>query len=293
MLSRMRPWIGGALLGLIALVALDAWGQYTVVGAGIQRILINHSRQPSGVAEIQCLHDGGACYRDAGVVTIDLNQVSGGGGSGNIQTPDGGVAARSIMVAGNDGGTVLASTAVSIDVSGNITIPTGATIDGRDPSADGLVIDGLPASSLSASFVSPGDAGFVEGVYRGTGATYNADAGYVINACRVSLPLRTTCQLRVRWLAASVVGVDASSETINTGTFCRIYTVRLTSSLITPVDAGLPAYVTNCETDNGGLTMGIHAQADGSVFEPTVQGIASTHIRMRCLVDNIDCVDNP
>lgn len=339
---RYRGHVVGALLALVALVAVDAYGQYTVVGQGIQRVLINGARQPSGVSEIQCVHDGGACYRDAGVVTIDLNQVSGGGGAaaldagsvgtsllasgavttaklddasvttekianstilledlaaatraGFVQPPDGGVASRSVMVSADDAGTVLASTAVAIDVSGNITIPTGATIDGRDPSADGLVIDSLPASSLSASFVAPGDAGFVEGVYRGTGATYNGDAGYVIPACRVSLPLRTACQVRVRWFAASVAGVDASSETVTVGSFCRIYTVRLTSTGVTPVDAGLPAYVTNCETDNGGLTAGIHLQADSGVIEPTVQGVAATHIRWMCRVDNIDCVDNP
>lgn len=234
MLSRMRPWIGGALLGLIALVALDAWGQYTVVGAGIQRILINHSRQPSGVAEIQCLHDGGACYRDAGVVTIDLNQVS-GGGSGNIQTPDGGVASRTIMVAANDGGTILASTAWSVTIAGNVEGPSGATVDTVDISQLAATVSGMPANPLASSFVNPGDANHVQGVYRCSGFTNLSDAGVVFPGCGFSVSPNKNTIVRVRYYLTAVASIDAGSTNQNIGFMCRIYAIR------TGTDGGVQA----------------------------------------------------
>jgi hypothetical protein len=219
--------------------------------------------------------------------------AGGGTGSGNITAPDGGVKARTIMVSADDAGAQLASTTVEIDVSGNISVASGATVGGRDLTDDGTKIDGLPLEVLSAGAVSPGDAGFVAGTYYGTGATYNADAGYVVPACRVALPLRTGCRFRVRWHGVSVVGTDASSDSVTVGSFCRIYIARTNTTGITPVDAGLPAYVSNCETDIGSLTAGVMMQSDGSVAEPTVQGVAATHIRWTCTVDDIVCAYNP
>jgi len=266
-----------------------------VSGVGGRRVLVGTMLLGTllGVVLPRLLEPGEA---DAGVTVIGGTATlpaGGGSGSGNIAAPDGGVKARTIMVSADDAGTQLASTTVEIDVSGNVSVPTGATIGGRNLTDDGTQLDNLPLEVLSAGMVSPGDAGFVQGVYYGTGATYNADAGYVVPACRVSLPLRTGCRFRVRWHGVSVTSTDASSDSVTVGSFCRIYIFRTNTTAITPVDAGLPAYVSNCETDIGSLTAGVMMQSDGGVAEPTVQGVAATHIRWTCTVDDIVCAYNP
>ena len=81
---RARGLLLLTLGALFALVGLDvASADPTFVGRGIQRVLINGTRTPAGVSEIQCKSDAGACYRDAGVVTFDFDQV----GAGSVPNP--------------------------------------------------------------------------------------------------------------------------------------------------------------------------------------------------------------
>lgn len=266
---------------LFALVGLDvASADPTFVGRGIQRVLINGVRQPSGVSEIQCVGSSSACYRDGGVVTI----VPGSGGGSGL--PDGGP--DNAIVRADGISTAIQTSQITIDDSGNLSVPLAATVDGRDVSALGTIIDSLPLDPMPTSKMSPADASFVQGVYQGSTYTNNGDAGTQIPACVLSMPLRSACRVRVRWQAATVSGLDAGAAVSAASSWCRIYSFYTNATGI-----GAAPNAVNCETDHAGVTAGITVQFDGAVLQPTFQGPAATNLRLDCFVDDITCVYNP
>lgn len=270
--------MGSAILVAGLLLSPTADGQ--TFGQGILRVLINGVRQPSGVSEIQCVGSSSACYRDGGVVTI----VPGSGGGSGL--PDGGP--DNALVRADGISTAIQTSQVTVDDSGSISMVASATVDGYDISVLGTTVDNLPLDPLPTSMMSPADASFVQGVYRGSTYTNNGDAGTQIPACVLSMPLRSACRVRVRWQAATVSGLDAGAAVSAASSWCRIYSFYTTSTGI-----GAAPNAVNCETDHAGVTAGITVQFDGAVLQPTFQGPAATNLRLDCFVDDITCVYNP
>lgn len=278
MRARMLGLVAALLLiALVALDALDAQAEYTVVGAGIRRVLTDWTYQPTGVSELN--FSGFTTYRDAGTLTV----VATGGGGGGL--PDGGPD-NAIVRADGITGSVQASL-VTIDDSGNITGPSGATVDGRDVSVDGAKLDGLPTSVVAQASVYPtnldggpnGQTAFVQGTVQGTGGyTYAADAGYLMPSglCTVAIPVNQVCRVQVQWYGRIVPGIDAGNTITGSYELRRTYRIRNVSNVLT-IDPLLG------EADyNSSGTSAAGSAADGGVFMPWVQGVAATQTRWTC-----------
>lgn len=201
--------------------------------------------------------------------------------STGVALPDGGPD-NAIVRADGVAGAVQVSLP-TIDDSGNITMPAGATVDGYEISTIGAKVDGLPAQAVSQSQVSPGDASIVSGVYSGQGYGSTADAAVRVAACTVQLPLNSTCKLRVLWAGKQVADAGTGLTPIASGDMERAYHVRTGASAIAAVT------VTTAVADNNSLT-GTYASntTDGAVLEPVAVGNGQP-IWWTCYVMEIFC----
>ncbi len=100
-------------------------------------------------------------------------------GTGDVVGPSSSTASA-LATFSNTTGKLLSGTQITVGINGDITLPTSATIDGRDPSADGEKLDGLPTSAyatVGVNGVSQSQAGRIN-FSLGTGVSisgsYNA-----------------------------------------------------------------------------------------------------------------------
>lgn len=86
----------------------------------------------------------------SGFVTKDpsgtIGSFGGGGGSGNVTGPNSSITKTLPRYAGTSG-KIIDESLVTVDDSGNITVPALATFDGRDVSVDGAKLDGVAAGA--------------------------------------------------------------------------------------------------------------------------------------------------
>lgn len=277
-MKTLARYIALALVLAIAFVIWDtARAEPTVVG-GTLRPWINGLMVPSYVSVINCKSDGGACYRDGAVVTMDLDQL----GTGNASNPAG-CTAGSIVTALDDAGRPSCATNVSIDPSGSVTLPPGATVDGRELSTDGTKLDGLPAQAVSQSQVNPADAGKVSGFYEGQGYGSSADTGVAIAACTVEIPNNSACTFKVHWNGKQVGDAATGLTPSAIGDVERIYHVRSGTSGIAAVSMTLGAGDSNILTGTYAGT-----DFDGGVADPKVRGNGNP-IWWTCRVSELHC----
>lgn len=248
-----RAW---HLLAFLVVLAVVARGELAEAGStvfGLLQITIGGVEQP-GVGRLE-LPSGSTC--DGGACTIS-------GGTASNAT---GCVEGSIVNALNDAGLPECKNLVKIDNAGNLTLPVGATVDGRDISVDLTKLDGLPSSAVSQAQVSPADASIVPGYYHGQGYGSGADVGVRVQACTVQVPLNSTCAVRVSWIGKQVGDAATGLAPIASGDMDRVYHIRTTASAIAAVN------VTVGLNDNNNLTgTYAHNTFDGAVFEPLAMG---------------------
>ncbi len=287
----VRKRLGAALVAIVLLVGGYAYAAQEING-GLLRWLINGVRQPSGVSEINCKSDAGACYRDGGVATIDLDRVGGGGGS----DAPAGCQPNQAKAASNDGG-ASKCVAFTFNADNSVTFADGTSFSGPIWNATKNKVDGFPDAVVSQASVSPQDrdagavnaTGFLPQRFRATGGyTTNGDAYVMPNAgCSVGVPNNQTLRFEVQFHGTKVPGVDASSIPTGSCWVRRKYEV-------TNANGTLTVTVIQAEADTGGCGPGAGSgyQIDGGgagasgVVSPVFVGAAATQIRVECeLVD--------
>lgn len=280
-----RAW---HLLALLTLLAVVARGELAEAGStvfGLLEVTIGGVHQP-GVSRLELPSgstcDGGACTI-VGSAAIDAGTYEPALDSGTYATTPAGCTAGSVVTALDDAGRPSCATNVSIDPSGSITLPPGATVDGRELSTDGTKLDGLPAQAVSQSQVNPADAGKVSGFYEGQGYGSGADTGVAIAACTVEIPNNSACTFKVHWNGKQVGDAATGLTPSAIGDVERVYHVRSGTSGIAAVSMTLGA------GDSNNLT-GTYAGTDfdGGVADPKIRGNGNP-IWWTCRVSELHC----
>ena len=229
---------------------------------------------------------------------------SSGGGTaidaGSYVASPGSCAPGYLPVAQDDGGQIYCNPYVTVDVSGNITLSVGGTIDGRDPSVDGIKLDSitspverssvLPAAATDAGGTANATWG-VPAVLRGTGgATYTNDAGYMMpgGLCSVAVPINQTARFVIQWIGTHFGQWDAGGIPSGYCTVRRSYTARNTNGTLSTPNVVL------AETDQpSGTTCTGGVAFDGGVFQPWPQGPSATLVRWECSILELTYTANP
>ena len=111
--------------------------------------------------------------------TTDVTISGGGGGGGDVAGP---VSSTDNAIARWNGasGDVVQDSLVTVDDVGNISIPSGRTVDGRDPSVDGAALDnhvGSTSNPHSVTAAQVGAAPTSRAINTGTGLSGGGDLG--------------------------------------------------------------------------------------------------------------------
>lgn len=274
----MRAKIGHLILGftlaLLGLLALDAHAEYTVVGAGIRRVLVDWVYQPTGVSELN--FSGFTSYRDGGTLTV----VSGGGvGDGSVAELNLSGALSASLVHYNDAGVIqgyltgssayttvgyadggLSDGSANVVARGRLAFSPGSFYLEDNPDAGSTVVQALP------SFGSEIRNGSV-----------NTTAGSATQCTDFVLPDGATA---VAWLILNASSYDGGG--VNSATYVRLGTFERSDGGIPTLIGGAFSTVGTDREDDTSWTGAGAPTYDGGVVQVTVSGAAGQTISWDC-----------
>lgn len=188
-------------------------------------------------------------------------------GGGNVTGP-GGATANALARFNGTSGTLLEGSTVVVDNAGNVILPSGATVDGRDVGLDGAKLDGIEAGAQVTNFTR---------VQAALGA---ATADVSLNGHRLTSlldPLNAQDAVTKAWAVANLSGGGGSIATMAgdvTGTTDASVVEKLRGITLGAIESGTDGQILTLVDSGSGLT--IEAQtpsAGGSPAWVLVYGI--------------------